>query len=216
MKQRVKNLAMMALNSVGLLAYIQLRRRSPLAERGWFRSFRRMDSTDQRGNPVPWLSYAMIDLLEERVRSDMTVLEYGSGNSTVWWAKRVRRVVSVEHHPGWYENVSARLPPNASLIFAAVDEGDDYEASPLKGSELFDVVVIDGRKRVECARRAVSALKPDGVIIWDDMKREEYRAGREFLTEKGFRHLIFSGMGPGGIVDHGTCVFYRSSNCLGI
>jgi hypothetical protein len=41
------------------------------------------------------------------------VFEYGSGNSTLWW---VRRVVACEHDAGWARRLSPDLPANVELM----------------------------------------------------------------------------------------------------
>src|SRR5215813_10406387 len=68
---------------------------------------------------IPWFSYAAIDFLETFVGPEMNVFEYGSGGSTVFFARRARQVVSVEDNPKWYEWVKRRLEQqglvNASL-----------------------------------------------------------------------------------------------------
>jgi predicted O-methyltransferase YrrM len=38
----------------------------------------------------------------------------------------------------------------------------------------FDLVVVDGRARVACARRALPRLAPDGVLLLDNANRDEY------------------------------------------
>jgi hypothetical protein len=86
----------------------------------------------------------------------------------------------------------------------------------LKYRNEFDIVVIDGRDRVSCARNSLGALKPDGVIVWDNADREEYRPGYQFLESNGFRRLDFAGLGPLNAYQSTTAVFYRDSNCLGI
>ena len=45
------------------------------------------------------------------------VFEYGCGNSTLWWAKNVKFIKSVEHNKDYYKHVVNRLPDNASLSF---------------------------------------------------------------------------------------------------
>src|SRR4051812_40445225 len=58
---------------------------------------------------IPWFSYAAIDFLETFLRPHMTVCEYGSGGSTIFFAKRTKSVVSIESDPKWHELVTARL-----------------------------------------------------------------------------------------------------------
>ena len=39
----------------------------------------------------------------------MTGLEYGSGRSTLFFARRLKKLVSIEHHEGWHNKVSQIL-----------------------------------------------------------------------------------------------------------
>ena len=57
--------------------------------------------TDLAGNPLPWMSLPAIDFLKERVPNDIFVFEYGCGYGSIWWAKRARKVVSIEHNKEW-------------------------------------------------------------------------------------------------------------------
>lgn len=67
-----------------------------------------MDLSD-KSRHLPWIVYGAIDWLDTYLRGDMTVLEWGSGGSTLFFCKRVREVVSIEHDHVWYEDVSRAL-----------------------------------------------------------------------------------------------------------
>src|SRR5882757_1229120 len=58
---------------------------------------------------IPWICFSAIDRLKEIVRPDMSVFEYGSGGSTLFWASRVKTVVSIEHDKGWFEKMQGEL-----------------------------------------------------------------------------------------------------------
>ena len=199
-----------------LRGWLRLRHRGYLAERGWYRSVGTETSVDADGAPLAWYTYGAIEFLEPRVRKDMDVFEYGCGNSTLWWASRVNRVWAVEHDETWYEQMRNQLPENASLAYEANTEDDVYVTAARVPGVLFDVVVVDGRNRVQCARASIGVLKPTGVILWDNSERNGYAGGISWLLDQGFRQLEFSGIAP--INFHGTCtsIFYRSNNCFGI
>jgi predicted O-methyltransferase YrrM len=144
------------------------------------------------------------------------VFEYGSGFSTIWWASRTSRIVSVEHNERWYEEIRSKLPGNATALFRALEYGGDYHRAILDADGPFDIVVIDGRDRVNCAKVCVPQLTDGGVVIWDNSERENYEEGRRYLRDSGFRRIDFVGLGPVNFRDWMTTVFYRSSNCLGI
>ena len=38
----------------------------------------------------------------------------------------------------------------------------------------FDVIVIDGRAREACLAKAVDRLRPDGLIVFDNVDRQRY------------------------------------------
>src|SRR4051812_37225534 len=50
---------------------------------------------------VPWMTFGAIEFLQRALREDMVVFEYGSGGSTLFFANRVRRLVTIEHDPEW-------------------------------------------------------------------------------------------------------------------
>lgn len=178
-------------------------RGSILNTSGWLRSRRDGLPVDAEGNPIPWYTYPAIRFLEPRVRPEFSVFEYGAGNSTLWWAKRVAEVMSFEHSREWFDRISGSAPANASIQCP-----EDYISAPVGQ---FDVIVIDGIERPECARAALPALKPDGVFIWDNSEEEP-----DFACLPGFRRLDFWGFGPMLANEWCTSVLYRDDNCLGI
>src|SRR5512143_3931277 len=97
-----------------------------LRDCGWVRSRRENRSVDVNGQPIPWMTYSAIEFLTRRVRKDLTVFEFGCGASTLWWAARVARVVSVEHDPGWANATAAQLPPNATVVHVPLDAAGAY------------------------------------------------------------------------------------------
>jgi hypothetical protein len=193
-----------------------LRLRAHLDALGWFRSLDERMPVDRDGNSLPWITYPAIAFLAERVRKDMRVFEFGSGNSTRWWAGRVEQVTSCEHDAGWYAQMKDKLPPNVSYNHVPLGPDDAYPSLVARCGIRFHVIVIDGRERVKCAKYAVSALTDDGVIVWDNSDREKYTEGYRLLIDAGFRRIDFFGIAPMSKRFFTTSVFYRSNNCLGI
>jgi hypothetical protein len=188
---------------------------SYLRSTGWLRNRAAGMPSDARGEPIPWITYPSLFFLEPRVRPEMSIFEYGSGSSTLWWARRVRRVVSCEHDEEWFGHMRPLMPPSVEFCHAALD-AEAYAREILKYESAFDIVVIDGRDRNNCARNSLAALKPSGVVLWDNSDREEYRPGFDFLERNGFRRIDFAGMGPLNVYQWTTSIFYRADNCLGL
>src|ERR1017187_8783871 len=104
------------LKALDLHGLYSLKRRGPLLEDGWFRSYREGASVDASGSPLPWMTYPAIEFIRKRVKPDMSVFEYGSGGSTIWWANQVREVISVEHDRAWFEKVAKRSEEHTSEL----------------------------------------------------------------------------------------------------
>jgi len=86
-----------------------------LSPKGWHKSVESRQSVDLQG-PVPWITYPAQNLLKRVVQTDYRIFEYGSGNSSLWWAQRAAQVVSVEHNPDWARHVRSRAPSNLTVV----------------------------------------------------------------------------------------------------
>jgi hypothetical protein len=211
-----KAAARRTLQTLGLYAAWKLTTQGPLKTDGWLRSFREGRPVDAAGKPIPWLTYPAIEFLAARTRPEWRVFEYGAGASTRWWAARVADVTSVEHDPAWHARVAADLPANVTLLHVPLEPRGPYAATAARWPHAFDVVVIDGRDRVRCVDAALEALKPSGVIVFDNTDREDYRPGLERLAAARFRKLEFIGLIPVFHQKSETAILYRDGNCLGL
>lgn len=192
---------------------ISFRARGFLREKGWFESYRAKMPL-QFGKPVPFYTYAAIEFLEPRIDRSLSVFEYGSGNSTLWWAARVKSVVACEHEASWIERMRGMVPANVQLVHRELVPNGTYSREAT--NHRADVIVVDGRDRVNCAKNCLPGLTERGVIVWDNSERERYREGQVFLKSQGFRRIDFGGYGPIDWWPWCTTVFYRDGNCLGI
>lgn len=193
-----------------------LRNKGYLYEMGWFESFRRNLVIDREGNPIPWITYPCLSFLSERIKDDFIVFEFGSGNSTLWWASRSRRVVSCEHSLDWYKFISARVPNNVEIKYVPLDFGDAYSGLIKNYRKVFDIIFIDGRDRVNCVRNSINALKSNGVLVLDNSDLEDYVVALNFMREEGFKRIDFIGPGPINTAVWRTSIFYRDINVLNI
>jgi predicted O-methyltransferase YrrM len=148
----------------------------------WRRSERR------RGEPtVPMLAMQAVQFLDGYLRSGDVMLEYGSGDSTRWFARRVGRLVSIENDPSWYERVKGQTAghPGVELHLIQGEWGRRLDDPALPdwrvvapsgyveflegiGDDAFDVVLDDGWGRDAVGAAALRVLKAGGLLIWDD------------------------------------------------
>jgi hypothetical protein len=156
---------------------------------------------------LPWFAYAAIDFLNDFLQPHMTVCEYGSGGSTLFFARRVKSVFSIEDNPQWFNlvsdqlraksisNVTLRLCPFDFKHPAGFEHSQYLHAIP---DESFDVIVVDGseewtRIRPICFEKAQARVKKDGIIVVDDSWR--YPEIRQRHAAK--RYQVFQSVGPG-------------------
>lgn len=197
----------------GYTSYL-LRYKSYLHTTGWFKSLKKSASIDVREQPLPWFTYAMIELLKDRLPQNISVFEYGCGLGTLWWADYADTLHAVEHEQSWAQEISKKIPDHISILYRST--GTDYVNSIGENGIKYDVIIVDGRDRVACAKTAVDYLSDSGIIIFDDTNREKYQSGVDFLKANGFKQLPFRGFSPIEFMPCETSLFYRSENILGI
>ncbi|WP_316807675.1 FkbM family methyltransferase [Pedobacter agri] len=183
---------------------------------GWFTAFDHQQAVDGNGKALPWVTYSFIDFIKERINKTQHIFEYGSGNSTIFYAEKAGSVTSVEHDKNWFDKVKGSSPSNAEMIYCELQRDGEYSKKAALIGKKFDIIIVDGRDRVRCCKYSLEALSKNGVIVLDDSEREVYNPARIFLKEQGFKELSFSGISPGLFYEKATSVFYKADNCLGI
>ncbi len=195
---------------------------------GWLKSLKEGKSIDYNSNPLPWYSYPAIEFIEDKLKSDFRVFEYGSGQSTLWYAQRVKEVISVEHNPDYFCQIKSYAPEN--VILSLLEDKEKYAAEINRYNDgYFDIIVIDGINRGRCAELCYRKLTANGLIIFDNSDREESDASLEFLQERKFKRLDFYGLLPTQKYKICTSIFWqdeelfnraslpsRKKSCLGI
>lgn len=190
--------------------------KSYLYASGWMKSLENMTPMNTNGQPIPWMNYTIIQFLDERLDKKLKLFEFGSGYSTLYYANKVSSVVSVEYDLNWFNELQPKLPANAKIIFKENDSDGEYCRAIHSLDSLFDVIVVDGRDRVNCVLQSIKALTSEGVIILDDSHRERYQNAIELAKRHGFKVLNLSGLKPTGRGVDTTTILYRENNCLGI
>lgn len=162
----------------------------------------------------PWIVPAAVGWLGRRTKRRWTVLELGSGRSTLWLARRVSRVLSFEDNEYWLARGRELLGQagieNAELRRLAVERfAPEVAALPDEG---FDLIVVDFLEspwadRVEAVRAARSKLRPGGYLLLDDSDRSAYAEAFELL--RGWRRRRFVGVKDGWPLVCETTIFRR-------
>ena len=126
-----------------------------------------MRAVDRKGEPIPWYTYPAIDFLLQRNYEDKSVLEFGSGQSTLWWASRAKFVLSVEEDPHWFAKLRAQVPSNVEMRYIRRNIAMLKDFLKSRNTK-FDIIVVDGNLRREVAAMSFDYLLPGGALIFDD------------------------------------------------
>ena len=189
---------------------------SYLVSTGFIDSFISQSPRDKENNPLPWMNYSIIDFLSSRLNNQIRLFEFGSGYSTLFYAKYVSQVTSVEHEEMWFEKVKELTAKQANAKVLLIPLHKNYSSYIQGVEDKFEVIVVDGRERVDCALNAYQALAPNGVLILDDSNREDYIPIWDFYKENGYKEITFKGLKPTGFAEYHSTIFYKPNNCLNL
>lgn len=165
---------------------------------------------DKNGSAIPWYTYPAIEYIKQLDFSNKRVFEFGSGNSSLYWADVAKEVVSVEDNKEWYESRLQFKKDNMTMIYKEV--GESYYNSILTQEGEFDVVVVDARVRDKCCEAALKKIKRNGLIILDNSERvgkfEEYSNAVKILKDANLIQVDFCGFGPINSYTWATSFFF--------
>jgi hypothetical protein len=143
-------------------------------------------------NPdAPWISPQAVEYLNKTLNKGMNALEWGSGRSSTWYAKRVGKLLTIEDNEKWYKLVSTQMKENGVTnaeirhINLGHPEYDPYtedeptinhDNAALKyvsvvdeyADHSLDFVVIDGHYREACVSKVKSKIKKGGYLLLDN------------------------------------------------
>jgi hypothetical protein len=124
------------------------------------------------GEIEPWLTDTALDEITQWDLADKCVLEWGGGHSSLWWARRTRRVVTIEANARWADWIQERAVTEKLGHLHVVhrpldDDAPRYSVAP-PGLRP-DIVVVDGAMRLECIKDALTLPRPLRLVVdnWD-------------------------------------------------
>lgn len=149
---------------------------TPMTDAEMIAAMRRRDRVT--GDVQPWFTHPALDVVEKWNLRGTSVLEWGGGASTAWWANRVGpdgRVLTIEYgdtrtldavtSDAWLEYMKATAHAN-SHVTLRVCANDTYLT--VSAAHAWDVVVVDGDPtclRTACIRVALMLPRPLVLIV---------------------------------------------------
>lgn len=185
---------------------------------GQLDSMKKWSCVDAHGNAIPWYTYPAIEYLKHIDFTGKKVFEYGSGNSSLWWAARCGRLISVESDGQWYERIQSIAAGLHNFDYRLATEKQAYvRHADLDGA---DVIIIDGLHRPDCAdfvlsRLAAGGVEPD-ILVFDNADWYPATIKRLKILLAGWVEVDFSGFGPINDYTWTTTIFLNSRRAAGL
>lgn len=173
---------------------------------GWMESYDKKIPLNNEGKVLPWYTYPAIEFLEQFDFTKKAVLEYGSGNSSVYWGNIANKVISIEHNKVWYEKNKKRIKTHNEIFLC--EKQKEYVKKIKEVDKLFDIIVIDGEWRKECAETSLDNLSESGFVILDNS--DWFPETAAFIRGKGLLQVDFHGFGPINSYTWTTSIFIRN------
>jgi hypothetical protein len=119
---------------------------------------------------LPWIPFNAIRHFDGLIRPSWVILEIGAGMSTLWYAARCRRVVSVEAQEEWFHRLSQILRQESRENVDLRYEWEEAKMADFRehADDSLDLVVVDGGPRELCVRNAWGKVRPGGYLYLDN------------------------------------------------
>lgn len=151
---------------------------------------------------IPWVTPEAIDMLAYFCKPWHTVMEFGAGGSTLFFARRTKFVLSFEHDQTWGDWTFG------TAMKRGIDDKVELHVCPdvaacdrIAGDRTFNIVLVDcdGLDRYDAASMALRRVRKEGVILVDNYSADYCRgldglfADIELQTAYDDPHWIGSG-----------------------
>jgi predicted O-methyltransferase YrrM len=119
---------------------------------------------------IPWITPEALHSLFLFLKPYHSVLEFGSGGSTLFFSNRAKNVLSFETLVPWYEKMSVKIKNRSNIELHFVKSIKD--CSDIIGEGKFDVILVDAceMNRYDLAEMSIKMINPRGIIVVDNYK----------------------------------------------
>jgi hypothetical protein len=138
---------------------------------------------------APLMHQYEYEFIATYLNQDDILLEWGSGNSTIFWSGIVKKVISIEHDIDWINTIKKIIDfhdiKNIDLHHVRAHSPDpkpcryaqfkDYVNFPIKEKFQFTKVLIDGRARKYCAKSLLNTIDENVIVFIHDFSRPDYQ-----------------------------------------
>ena len=156
--------------------------------RGFFESAD-LGSPVKDSQPFPLLTYPFMDFIESHDVSDFNLIEFGSGNSTLYFEKKFNKVISFETNNQWYDKIKKQLKNTEYNLIESenLEEGNYFiDINHNKNFALIDAAC----NRYKVTKNLLKKIKPNYIILDNS---EWYRNTANLIVNEGYFEIPFWG-----------------------
>ena len=121
----------------------------------------------------PWLTKDSVNFLNQIILPTDIGVEFGSGRSTIWFAKRLKHLISIEDNKDWHREVSNLIVSNnllSKIDYRLSKNDNDYASQALLLEDnSIDFCLVDGSDRDVCALNILPKLKSGSILCIDNI-----------------------------------------------
>lgn len=137
----------------------------------------------------PMMSKEEVEIIDKLIeeRQPKYCLEWGVGNSTVYFPKKHRCIklwLSIEHNGHYIDYFKDKVSDNTTMIWIDNVDKVSYPDCVKMNSEKYDFILIDGNQREECLEVAYKVAKKGAIILLHDSGRQAYKKFIEKYNHK--------------------------------
>lgn len=125
----------------------------------------------------PMMSQKEVDIIDNLIEKEKPerCLEWGSGNSTIYFPHKhdfIKSWLSIEHNGHYQTYLKNKIKGNTKVVWVKEEDKIDYVDYP---NDVFDFILIDGKRREECLAKAYKLIVNGGIILLHDSARPHYK-----------------------------------------
>lgn len=177
-----------------------------LEQRGVFESSEKMVPI-KNNEPQPLLTFSFMDWFETHDFTEYQLIEFGSGNSTHYFAKYCKIVYSYEQNLNWYNSIKNTLPENVKYHLV-----QKWDPLPKIEHQQLNITLVDfAGIRYKAVKQLVEEDQ-SAIIILDNSDTAPNSS--KLLLDNGYKEITFWG---GKLTEHYescTSIFFKDARFL--
>jgi hypothetical protein len=180
----------------------------------WLKSKGIFDSINsvpnKNGEAIPMLTISAIDFLESYDFSQYSLIEFGSGQSTIYFSKKFLNVVSFENDKIFFDKLKNKLKNN--VIYNFISNNDLLTNNYKININDKTIILVDCSANRNIVIHNIFKNNMPNIIILDNS--EFYPNSCKYIVSNGYMEIPFWGLRPTEVYNSCTSVFIKNNFVL--